>query len=88
MFNKRWCTEADAFCKVRRFTESPEGTAASFLYTTDSSKLNQLSGFGLPALTIEFECLEHCINADFIPILETIRQRFLGTVNPNRRVLD
>ena len=59
-----------------------------FLYTTDSSKLNQLSGFGLPALTIEFECLEHCINADFIPILETIRQRFLGTVNPNRRVLD
>ena len=73
------CVESQGYLKV---------WTHRFLHATDPSKLNQLSGFGLPALTIEFECLEHCINADFIPILETIRQRFLGTVNPNRRVLD
>ena len=59
-----------------------------FLHATDSSKLNQLSGFGLHAFTIEFERFEHCVHTNFVSIFETICQCFLGTVYPNHRVLD
>ena len=89
MFNKRWCTDADTFfakCDCSQFCLKVR--THNFLDAANSCKLHQLSGFGLYSFAVEFQRFEHSIHADFVPILETIRQCFFHAVNTDGRILN